>query len=96
MWSYESTVGSGDSVYFLTQNLRRAAFSPLKKKTKNCFALFYRVGYTKEEDYVLYCTAQGTLLNAMCCFYSLNGIMLRLLILDLKQFHPDFQAMSSE
>ena len=65
MWSYESTVGSGDSVYFLTQNLRRAAFSPLKKKTKNCFALFYRVGYTKEEDYVLYCTAQGTLLNAM-------------------------------
>ena len=25
-WSFESTAGSGDSVYFPTQNLRRAAF----------------------------------------------------------------------
>ena len=57
-WSYESTAGCGDSVYFLTQNLRRAAFSSFKK-----FVLRGRIHKGKRLCPLLHST--GTLLSAM-------------------------------
>ena len=64
-WSFESTAGSGDSVYFPTQNLRRAAFSSFEKKKGKlfCFVLRGRIHKGKRLCPLLHST--GTLLSAM-------------------------------
>jgi len=63
-----------------------------EKKKENCFALFYGVGYTKEKDYVLSCTAQE-LCSVLCSSLAGRGVWGRMdtLLVWLSPFSSHLQ-----